>query len=82
MPDQTVSPEALSMLRLAATDTGRISVPLLLGSLAPLDPFVMQLLVAGYIHLITADEVEDLPPDRLVYEVTERGYEALAGRSP
>ncbi|MEJ1933661.1 hypothetical protein WDZ92_25960, partial [Nostoc sp. NIES-2111] len=78
-PDQTVSPEAMSMLRLAAADTGCISVPLLLGSLAPLDPFVAQLLVAGYIHLITADEVDELPRDKLVYEITERGYQALAG---
>ncbi len=71
----------MSMLRLAAADTGQISVPLLLGSLAPLDPFVAQLLVAGYIHPITAYESDALPPERLVYEITQRGHEALAASS-
>ena len=77
MPDQSVSPEAMSMLRLAAADNGCIVVPLVPGSFAAGDPFVMQLLVVGYIHLLTANKIDALPPDKLVYEITQRGFQAL-----
>ena len=77
MSDQNVGPGAMSILKNAAADSGRVMVPITLGSLAPLDPLIAQLLVAGYLRLVKADEEDSLPPDRLIYEVTELGREAL-----
>lgn len=51
MADPQVSPGALNILVKALADSGLIVVPIMLGSLAPLDPLIAQLLVAGYIRL-------------------------------
>ena len=79
MAEEALAPEARSILKNAVADTGRITVPITLGSLAPIDPFIAQLLVAEYIRLVKADEEDTMPPDRLTYEVTERGRRFVAG---
>jgi hypothetical protein len=77
MSDQALSSEAMSLLRNAAGDTGSISVPLMVGSLAAADPHIVQLLVAGYIQLRQQGGAAPLPPDRLIYDVTPAGRVAV-----
>jgi hypothetical protein len=62
MSDQTLSSQAMGLLRNAVGDTGSISVPLVVGSLAPVDPHIVQLLVAGYIQLRQQGGAAPLPP--------------------
>lgn len=75
MPDPEISPGATSILVNAIADGGMVVVPITLGSLAPLDPLVTQLLVAGYIQPTRQDDPA-LPADRIAYSVTEKGRKA------
>lgn len=78
MSAQALSQEAISLLRNAVGDEGTLSVTLPSGALSEMDPFLSQLLIAGYIRLRPSRSGPELAPDRLVYEVTEAGRAALA----
>lgn len=64
------------MLRNVVGDEGSLSVPLLLGSLSELNPFVSQLLIAGFIRLRPSVPGNDNPLVKLVYDVTDAGRAA------
>ncbi len=78
MSDQALSREALSLLRNAIGDEGTLSVTIPSGALSEMDPFLSQLLIAGFIRLRASPSNSERPVDRLVYEVTAAGRAAVA----